>query len=397
MKNNGIPEDQIIHLSYNDVAKSSENPFPNTLFNKPTAAGTPGIDNNLNCTVDYEGNTVTAENILAVLKGDEATAGGKVLKSTENSKVFFYFADHGAPGLLGTPTGEYLYADKLHEAVKYMHTNKMYKEMTMYIEACESGSIFQNILEDNIGVYAITATDATTSSWGTYCSPDDKVNGKSIGSCLGDLFSVNWMEDTDAADITKESLQDQYEAVKAATTKSPVLQWGELDFTSEPIADFQSNIDSQGNDFWGQLIHDGLNILDDALMLESESAERKNTFAVDSRDIKLHYYYNKVMVNPTPENHAALQAEIAHRVSVDAIFDKIFDAEHMEKVRAGETAQIQNFDCYRSMIETFEEKCEKLDDYSLKYAKAFVQECETNTVMNGLESSLAKIYSVCPE
>jgi legumain len=89
-----------------------------------------------------------------------------------------------------------------------MHTNNMYKEMTMYIEACESGSIFQNILEDDIGVYAITATDATTSSWGTYCSPDDKVNGKSIGSCLGDLYSVNWMEDTDAADIKTETLQE---------------------------------------------------------------------------------------------------------------------------------------------------------------------------------------------
>jgi len=145
------------------------------------------------------------------------------------------------------------------------------------------------------------------------------------------------------------------------------------------------------------LIHDGLNALDDALMLDKADAERKNTFAVDSRDIKLHYYYNKVMVNPTPENHQNLQAEIAHRVEVDAIFDRIFDAEHMEKVRAGETAQIHNFDCYRSMINTFEERCQKLDDYSLKYAKAFVHECETKTYMEGLESSLAKIYNACPE
>ena len=266
MKKNGIPEDQIIHMSFNDVAKSSENPFPNQLFNKPTAAGTPGVDVNDGCKVDYEGSTVTAENILKVLGGDES-AGGKVLKSGENSKVFFYFADHGGPGILGTPVGKYLYADDLHTTVKQMHSSNMYKEMTMYIEACESGSIFQNILEDDIGVYAISATDATTSSWGTYCSPDDKVNGKSIGSCLGDLFSVNWMEDTDAADITKETLQEQYASVKKSTTKSPVLQWGELDFTSEPIADFQSNTDAKSTDFWGQMIHDGLHMLDDALVV----------------------------------------------------------------------------------------------------------------------------------
>merc|ERR1711865_702611 len=108
--------------------------------------------------------------------------------------------------------------------------------MTLYIEACESGSMFQKILEDDINVYAITATDAKTSSWGTYCSPDDKVNGKSIGSCLGDLFSVNWLEDSDEADIKTETLQDQYNNVKNETTKSPVLQWGQLNFTSEPIA-----------------------------------------------------------------------------------------------------------------------------------------------------------------
>ena len=110
MKKNGIPEDQIIHLSYNDVAKHWSNPFRGKLFNKPTKKGEKGVDVNDGCVVDYEGKKVTAENILKVLSGDES-AGGKVLKSTENSKVFFYYADHGAPGLLGTPTGKYLYAD----------------------------------------------------------------------------------------------------------------------------------------------------------------------------------------------------------------------------------------------------------------------------------------------
>jgi len=97
-------------MSFNDVADSKENPFPGQLFNKPTDAGVKGVDVNAGCKVDYEGKDVTAEKIVKVLQGD-ATAGGKVLKSDKNSKVFFYFADHGAPGLLGTPTGKYLYAD----------------------------------------------------------------------------------------------------------------------------------------------------------------------------------------------------------------------------------------------------------------------------------------------
>ena len=75
--------------------------------------------------------------------GDES-AGGKVLKSSSNSKVFFFFSDHGAPGLVGMPT----YPDKLTaldllNTVKEMKKKNMYKEMVMYIESCESGSMFE--------------------------------------------------------------------------------------------------------------------------------------------------------------------------------------------------------------------------------------------------------------
>jgi len=139
------------------------------------------------------------------MKGD-ASAGGKVLKSDANSKIFWYFADHGAPGLVAMPNGKYLYADELHETVKYMHTNKMYKEMVMYMEACESGSMFENILKKDINVYAVSAANAKESSWGSYCSPDDMVDGKSIHSCLGDLFSVNWMEDSDKGKMGQETM-----------------------------------------------------------------------------------------------------------------------------------------------------------------------------------------------
>jgi len=104
------------------------------------------------------------------------------------------------------PSGGSLYADKLHDTFKFMNENKMYKEMVVYIEACESGSMFENILEDNLNIYAVTAANASESSWGTYCSPDDKVDGKSIRSCLGDLFSVNWLEDADKANMKIETL-----------------------------------------------------------------------------------------------------------------------------------------------------------------------------------------------
>ena len=65
----------------------------------------------------------------------------KVLKSNGDSKVFLFFADHGAPGHILFPES-LIYADELNETFKYMHANKMYEEMVVFIEACESGSLF---------------------------------------------------------------------------------------------------------------------------------------------------------------------------------------------------------------------------------------------------------------
>lgn len=61
-------------------------------------------------------------------------------------------------------------------------------------------------LPTNTKIYALSASNPTESSWGTYCPPDDVIGGTHIGSCLGDLFSVNWMEDTDAANVNTETL-----------------------------------------------------------------------------------------------------------------------------------------------------------------------------------------------
>ena len=171
------------------------------------------------CNIDDKGDSVTPENFLAILRGDKASVtggNGKVLGSTANSKVFINFADHGAPGLIAFPS-EYLYANDLNTTISYMFQNKMYSEMVLYIEACESGSMFENILANDINVYAVTAANADESSWGTYCPPDDMVNGVEINSCLGDLFSVNWMEDAEKFDSSKETLDQQFLRVQNLT------------------------------------------------------------------------------------------------------------------------------------------------------------------------------------
>lgn len=65
-----------------------------------------------------------------------------------------------------------------------------------YLEACESGSMFAKLPKD-INIYAVSAASPSQSSWAYYCYPDDQINGKHIGSCLGDMFSIKMLEDSD--------------------------------------------------------------------------------------------------------------------------------------------------------------------------------------------------------
>lgn len=68
---------------------------------------------------------------------------GKVVASGPNDTVFFYFADHGAPGILGMPSGSFLYADSFVDTLIAKSETRGFSKMVAYIEACESGSIFQ--------------------------------------------------------------------------------------------------------------------------------------------------------------------------------------------------------------------------------------------------------------
>ncbi len=69
------------------------------MFNHPD-----GEDVYTGVRIDYRGKDVTPEKFLAVLTGDEATAGGRVLKTDTTSRVFVNFSDHGAPGIIAFPS-----------------------------------------------------------------------------------------------------------------------------------------------------------------------------------------------------------------------------------------------------------------------------------------------------
>merc|ERR1719386_226636 len=221
-------------MAYDDIANNSQNPFPGQLFNKPDPSG-PGYDVYAGCNIDYSGSDVTPQKFMDVLTG---TASGKKLESTSEDNVFIFFSDHGAPGLIAFPgSAGTLHKADLQSTLQTMSDNKMFNKLTFYLETCESGSMFQDMSIP--GVYALSASNPTESSWGSYCGTEAKVNGKSINSCLGDLFSVSWMEDADAQDVTQETLTEQFQTVKTLTSKSEVMQWGDLSFGDDKVAEHE--------------------------------------------------------------------------------------------------------------------------------------------------------------
>lgn len=139
--------------------------------------------------------------------------------------------------------------------------------------------MFSGLLADDINVYATTAANEKESSWGTYCSPDDVVNGVHIGSCLGDLYSVNWMEDSDAMDPSLETLAVQFETVKTLTAQSHVMEYGQTDFKDEVVGDFIGDLDIAPAD---QLFNKLMN-----KARKPSANPTKYTFSVSSRDAKL--------------------------------------------------------------------------------------------------------------
>merc|ERR1712072_1572109 len=212
------------------------------------------------------------------------------------------------------------------------------------------------------------------------------VNGKHIGSCLGDEFSVRWMEDSDASSLNAETVGQQFSKVKVAVKKSHVQEYGVNSFDLEPVGDFEG--------LKGQL----------SAMAPVASVEGNG---VDSRQVEVHQAYYQVMRAETAqkrkEAEQELEAVLAQRSAADVKFAKIASA-------ACETANclsqemlegpIETFNmaCHKASLETVVEHCGSFPDYSLRYSRLFANLCEIGmdqrTVQKAIETGCGKAVVV---
>jgi len=207
------------------------------LYNEPN-----GIDVYAGVPKDYVNKHITPKNFLAVLRGDaeamsKVPGSGRVIDSGPNDRIFVYFADHGAPGMLAFPSKlvvvpTKLLARDLIATIESMHSERKFSQMLLYIEACESGSMFSGLLKPDMGVMAVTAASPTEPSYACYYN-------NTIGTFLGDCFSNHWLEhQDDAAGAASESIADNIESIRSATNTSHVCVYGDTSLAALPAATF---------------------------------------------------------------------------------------------------------------------------------------------------------------
>ncbi|KAK8818664.1 hypothetical protein WA538_003974 [Blastocystis sp. DL] len=232
----GVPEDHMVYLGFNDVFDSSSNPFPGQIFTDESEG--PGVDYAAECRphIDYPDKMVSAELFMSVLSGDKETTtkltgvqNPKVIESTAEDTVFVYYMDHGAIGFCEVGKSD-LQEQVLMDTINKMFDNHQYKQMVFYFEACHSGSMFRK-LESTKNVYAMTGSDTEHSAWMCNCPPHDKVNGKSMGTCLSAWYDNFWMQEV-MDNGSKITLSDMFTHVHEETAKETdqnVSQFGDIE------------------------------------------------------------------------------------------------------------------------------------------------------------------------
>jgi len=143
-----------------------------------------------------------------------------------------------------------------------------------------------------------------------------------------------------------------------------VLKFGDFSFDDEAIGEFEGALDDHAENLWIESLLKKVPSL-------FESTPNASSQHVDQRDHMLHYWTNKVMNEGGDENHAALLEEVTLRSFYDNTFRTAFPGLGVEELET----ELEDYDCYRFLIDSFESSCGKFNDYGFKYARYLRHTC----------------------
>ena len=353
-KKHGIPKRNVITFMYNDIAFNKENPRQGVIIN-----ALHGKDVYEGVMIDYMGEDVTPQNFLQVLLGENVEFGSrKTLKSGPKDTVFVNFVDHGGPGVLGFPTSELHVAD-LNKVLESMHSEKRYKQMLWYVEACYSGSMFKK-LSPNMNITAHTASNSDESSYA--CVKDEELD-----VYLGDCWSLNWMNNTEQIfpNLNQETVAKQYEIVKKMTTESHASIYGDLKYIyNEPISTFMGHGTETEPVLASKYHRDQPTASQDVMMEYLKAKREKSTKAEETEKLDKEIKYHIKTEGKVQE----ILEQISHQVTGSWDMVQVFSRHHQT---------IEHPQCNKDVLSAFFSHCYKMQThpYITKYLHRLTNLC----------------------
>ncbi|KMT17971.1 hypothetical protein BVRB_2g033170 [Beta vulgaris subsp. vulgaris] len=371
MKKGGLKDENIVVFMYDDIAFNKDNPKPGVIINRPR-----GKNVYRHVPKDYTGYNLTASNLFSVILGNKTAikgGSGKVVKSGPNDHIFIYYSDHGGPGVLAMPDGsQMIYAKDLIDILKMKHASKSYKTMVIYVEACESGSIFDGLLPENLDIFVTTASNPTESSYATYCGGDRDVPQEYNNTCLGDLYSVSWLEDSDKTDPRKETLEQQYTLVKKRTSKlSHIMQYGDSELSTEFLSLYFISGSSKHNHTY----------------FANQPEPITASLAVEQRSKE------KIEAQKRLDDLISQRKHLDRSVQkiANVLFGEVKGPSYLTMVRPVGSPLVDDWDCLKAMVRTYEERCGLLRTYGKKYMRAFANFCNAGVHENRMAQASAQV------
>ncbi|XP_072524016.1 legumain-like [Salminus brasiliensis] len=378
---NGIPDEQIAVMMYDDIAYNAENPNPGEIINVPGGPNVyPGV------LKDYTRLDVSARNFLAVLRGDEAgvnkQGGGpkKVLKSGKNDTIFIFLSDHGAQGLFAFPSDR-LYASDLLDTINKMSNRQQFSKMVIYIESCFSGSMIEH-LPKNIQVYGVSASNPDEPHHACF-----KKRGKTY---LAGEFSSWWLRHCEKVDLTQTTFQDQFEYVTGKMSGSTPCQYGNMALRKLFISDFLGSSDVRAR-------------RRPADLTAGASVPFMLTHLTPSHDVPLLMYKERIESENDPEKKEALQQDYKKlrktRADIKKTMHKIAERSWPEQgLRAlNERRPLTRLHDMKDVAEhfrmTFTEWHEQDDGYILSHMHVFVNLFESGVEVARIKQVITSVRS----
>jgi len=146
LRQNGVSDDNIILMVYDDVPTVPENPIPGNIHSVPK-----GENIRYGAQVDYAGENVTAATFKNVMTGTKTASTPVVLMSNADTDVFVYIASHGAPGEIVFGTGNpVLTTDEFTSLTDSMAKDHQYRQMAFFVDTCFGESVATNVTAPGI-------------------------------------------------------------------------------------------------------------------------------------------------------------------------------------------------------------------------------------------------------